>query len=82
MISGWEIWRVIRADVRYGRHRVLDPYRSAFDPKHVRTGHGFQDPPPHRYLFHCYMYQYHLMRFSSILTEIVRVRSCFDYVLR
>ena len=53
------------------RHRVLDPYRSAFDPKHVRAN-GFHDPPPHRYLFHCYMYQYHLMRFTSILTEIVR----------
>lgn len=54
-----------------GRHMVLDPYRSAFDPKHVRAGAGLHDPPPHRYLFHCYMYQYHLMRFSSILTEVV-----------
>ncbi|KAI0770884.1 hypothetical protein BD413DRAFT_553337 [Trametes elegans] len=53
------------------RHRVLDPYRSAFDPKHVRAVAGTQEPPPHRYLFHCYMYQYHLMRFSSILTEIL-----------
>ncbi|TFK87224.1 hypothetical protein K466DRAFT_491227 [Polyporus arcularius HHB13444] len=52
------------------RHRVLDPYRSAFDPKHVRAD-GFHDPPPHRYLFHCYMYQYHLIRFSSILMEIL-----------
>ncbi|KAI0353282.1 hypothetical protein OH77DRAFT_1407363 [Trametes cingulata] len=53
------------------RHRVLDPYRSAFDPKHVRAIPGIHEPPPHRYLFHCYMYQYHLMRFSSILTEIL-----------
>ncbi|RPD56328.1 hypothetical protein L226DRAFT_538461 [Lentinus tigrinus ALCF2SS1-7] len=52
------------------RHRVLDPYRSAFDPKHVRAP-GFYDPPPHRYLFHCYVYQYHLMRFNSILTEVL-----------
>ncbi|KAI0820568.1 hypothetical protein BC628DRAFT_1330069 [Trametes gibbosa] len=53
-------------------HRVLDPYRSAFDPKHVRSMHGgAHEPPPHRYLFHCYMYQYHIMRFSSILTEIL-----------
>ncbi|KAI0638721.1 hypothetical protein C8Q77DRAFT_1044286 [Trametes polyzona] len=53
------------------RHRVLDPYRSAFDPKHVRAMSGIHEPPPHRYLFHCYMYQYHLMRFSSILTEVL-----------
>ncbi|KAI8969682.1 hypothetical protein BD414DRAFT_256336 [Trametes punicea] len=53
------------------RHRVLDPYRSAFDPKHVRSLAGIHEPPPHRYLFHCYMYQYHLMRFSSILTEVL-----------
>ncbi|KAI0757706.1 hypothetical protein C8Q80DRAFT_1349811 [Daedaleopsis nitida] len=57
------------------RHMVLDPYRSAFDPKHVRAGAGLHDPPPHRYLFHCYMYQYHLMRFSSILTEVL------DYII-
>ncbi|KAL1937670.1 hypothetical protein VTO73DRAFT_12945 [Trametes versicolor] len=53
------------------RHRVLDPYRSAFDPKHVSAMSGISEPPPHRYLFHCYMYQYHLMRFSSILTELL-----------
>ncbi|CDO69808.1 hypothetical protein BN946_scf184803.g6 [Trametes cinnabarina] len=52
------------------RHRVLDPYRSAFDPQHVRALSGIHEPPPHRYLFHCYMYQYHLIRFSSILTEV------------
>ncbi|KAI9062294.1 hypothetical protein FKP32DRAFT_1677443 [Trametes sanguinea] len=53
------------------RHRVLDPYRSAFDPKHVCALSGIHEPPPHRYLFHCYMYQYHVMRFSSILTEVL-----------
>ncbi|KAL7281004.1 hypothetical protein ACG7TL_004306 [Trametes sanguinea] len=53
------------------RHRVLDPYRSAFDPKHVCALSGIHEPPPHRYLFHCYIYQYHLMRFSSILTEVL-----------
>ncbi|KAI0653782.1 hypothetical protein C8Q70DRAFT_927041 [Cubamyces menziesii] len=53
------------------RHRVLDPYRSAFDPKHVRSLSGIHEAPPHRYLFHCYMYQYHLMRFASILTEVL-----------
>ncbi|OBZ78595.1 Uncharacterized protein C57A7.05 [Grifola frondosa] len=53
------------------RHMVLDPFRSAFDPSHVRSSYGIIEPPPHRYLFHCYVYQYHLIRFSSILTDIL-----------
>ncbi|KZT00914.1 uncharacterized protein LAESUDRAFT_523085 [Laetiporus sulphureus 93-53] len=53
------------------RHRVLDPYRSAFDPSHVRSPGGSTEPPPHRYLFHCYVYQYHLIRFASIIIEIL-----------
>jgi hypothetical protein len=28
--------------------------------------------PPHRYLFHAYTYQYHLMEFSVILISAVR----------
>lgn len=30
-----------------------------------------QDLPSHRYLFHSYVYQYHLMRFSSMVLEMV-----------
>ncbi|KAI1785560.1 hypothetical protein LXA43DRAFT_1037284 [Ganoderma leucocontextum] len=51
------------------RLRVLDPYRCLFDPKTLRSEDS--DAPPHRYLFHCFMYQYHVMRFSGILTEIL-----------
>jgi hypothetical protein len=31
------------------------------------------ETPHHRYLFHCFVYQYHLGRFSSILLEMVRL---------
>ena len=81
-----EVWTRFMKDKRYAvwhlsasrtmltslvyRLHVLDPYRSAFDPKHLHVDDP--DPPPHRYLFHCFMYQYHLLRFSGILTEIVR----------
>ncbi|KAF9527658.1 hypothetical protein CPB83DRAFT_384639 [Crepidotus variabilis] len=43
------------------------------------TQREFDDPkstPPHRYLFNCYVYQYHLMRLSSIVIEML------DEVLR
>ncbi|KAF8642481.1 hypothetical protein AX16_009482 [Volvariella volvacea WC 439] len=45
------------------RHKVLEPYKAAFE------SHGHQDEdidiPPHRHLFHCYVYQYHLMQMAS-----------------
>ncbi|EJF58526.1 hypothetical protein DICSQDRAFT_66814 [Dichomitus squalens LYAD-421 SS1] len=61
-----EVWTRFKKEKRL---RVLDPYRRAFDPKHLNV--DGPDPPPHRYLFHCFMYQYHLLRFSGILTEIL-----------
>ncbi|KAJ7272064.1 hypothetical protein B0H12DRAFT_1299013 [Mycena haematopus] len=43
------------------RHLVLEPWNPFFDPSH--------DPehpmPPHRHLFHCYVYQYHLIQMSG-----------------
>ncbi|KAI5118341.1 hypothetical protein M0805_009144 [Coniferiporia weirii] len=60
------------------RHLVLDMYRSAIDPKHVGSPSG-EDPPPHRYLFQCYLYQYHLIHFVQdlidFLDEISRLES-------
>ncbi|CCM03488.1 uncharacterized protein FIBRA_05622 [Fibroporia radiculosa] len=53
------------------RHCVLDPYRCAFDPEHVGSPDMIVEPPPHRYLFHCYVYQYHLMQFCMVLLEWV-----------
>ncbi|THH28781.1 hypothetical protein EUX98_g5402 [Antrodiella citrinella] len=52
------------------RLRILDPYRPALDPQHVDfPGHG--DPPIHKFLFHCYVFQYHFMRFSMFLSEMM-----------
>lgn len=53
------------------RHLVVDPYRSAFDPRHIGSITG-EDVPPHRYLFHCYVYQYHLMHFSMNLLDLLQ----------
>ncbi|KAI6044608.1 hypothetical protein EDC04DRAFT_2561114 [Pisolithus marmoratus] len=54
---------------------VLEPYRPMFDSAHDSV--SCSDVPPHRYLFHCYVYQYHLMRFAdtlqALLGEIVRL---------
>lgn len=52
------------------RHRVLDPYRSAFDPKHVSHDEALE-PPPHKYLFRCYLYQYHTMQFAILVIDLV-----------
>lgn len=54
------------------RHKVLEPYLIAFDPNHVASSSD-DELPPHRYLFHCYVYQYHLLQFTIILVGVVRV---------
>ncbi|GBE78787.1 hypothetical protein SCP_0116800 [Sparassis crispa] len=56
---------------KQSRHRVLDPYRSAFDPRRVGSPEGAIEPPPHRYLFHCYVYQFHLTQFGLVLTDLL-----------
>ncbi|KAF9237247.1 hypothetical protein BU15DRAFT_88826 [Melanogaster broomeanus] len=59
------------------RLTVLDPYRALFASSDDLTAEV--DIPPHRYLFHCYVYQYHLMRFAaliqSMLSEIIRLET-------
>ncbi|KAH7905721.1 hypothetical protein BJ138DRAFT_1130340 [Hygrophoropsis aurantiaca] len=60
------------------RHKVLDPYRSIFEGDDGDgAGKGDHEVPPHRYLFHCYVFQYHLMEFArltqSMLAEIIRL---------
>lgn len=52
---------------------MLDPYRSAFDPKHIGTSDRFEEPPPHKFLFDCYVYEYHAMEFANLLAELVRL---------
>ncbi|KAL4245332.1 hypothetical protein ABKN59_008325 [Abortiporus biennis] len=63
-----ELKEAIETFRKVNRHRVLDPYRSAFDPRYVGAG-GFA--PPHRYLFHCYVYEYHAMQFAIILGDLI-----------
>jgi hypothetical protein len=60
------------------RHIILEPYREAFGDKHEGCMTG-GDIPPHRFLFHAYTYQYHLMEFSNVLISTVRstLRSSF-----
>ncbi|KIJ63943.1 hypothetical protein HYDPIDRAFT_112430 [Hydnomerulius pinastri MD-312] len=57
------------------RLSVLDPYRVMFTPSDDPTAD--YDVPPHRYLFQCYVYQFHLIRFAillqSLLGEIIRL---------
>lgn len=46
------------------RHAILDPYLPAFDDRK-------QEMPSHRYLFSCYVYQYHLTQMGAIILELV-----------
>ena len=58
----------------------MDPYRPAFDLKHVPSDED-AEVPPHRHLFHCYVYQYHLMQFAQVLIEMVSAVFCTDFEL-
>ena len=50
------------------RHRVLDPYLPVFE-----TAKEDEEPdvPAHRYLFRCFLYQYHLIQFAWVIIELV-----------
>ncbi|KAG6846519.1 hypothetical protein H0H93_013453, partial [Arthromyces matolae] len=49
--------------------RVLDLYRSSFDPH--QEGNFDHHPPAHRYLFQAYAYQYHLIQSAWIVLEML-----------
>lgn len=55
------------------RLTVIDPYRAALDASSMKGFDMEREAPSHRYLFHCYVYQYHLMRFSTQNLEMVRL---------
>ncbi|KAG1814722.1 uncharacterized protein BJ212DRAFT_1361725 [Suillus subaureus] len=59
------------------RLTVLDPYRPMFD--HSYDTSSDDEVPPHRFLFHCYVYQYHLLHFAVVvqdmLKEIIRLET-------
>ncbi|KAF7295393.1 hypothetical protein MIND_01078900 [Mycena indigotica] len=49
------------------RHLILEPWRSSFNYDHENE----HETPPHRHLFHCYVYQYHLLQMSAnVLTML------------
>ena len=52
------------------RFTVLDPYRTMF----TSAGDTLTEREiiHHRHLFHCYVYQYHLMRFATSAQDVVR----------
>ncbi|KAG1736637.1 uncharacterized protein EDB91DRAFT_1141898 [Suillus paluster] len=52
------------------RLTVLDPYRPIFDRSYDASSDD--EVPPHRYLFHCYVYQYHLLQFAVLLQEMLK----------
>ncbi|KIY44983.1 hypothetical protein FISHEDRAFT_50366 [Fistulina hepatica ATCC 64428] len=47
-----------------GRLSVLEVFQPAFESQDI-------DVPSHRHLFHCYVYQYHLMQFADITVEML-----------
>ncbi|KAF8211930.1 hypothetical protein K438DRAFT_1805637 [Mycena galopus ATCC 62051] len=49
------------------RHMVLEPWNPFFDPSHDPE----HEMPPHRHLFHCYVYQYHLMQMAANVTKML-----------
>lgn len=52
------------------RLTVLDPYRPMFDRSYGASSDD--EVPPHRYLFHCYVYQYHLLQFAVLLQDMLK----------
>ncbi|TFK95222.1 hypothetical protein BDV98DRAFT_587243 [Pterulicium gracile] len=54
-----------------GRHRVLDPYRPILESDYPGTVLEGEDIPPHRYLFHCYVYQSHLIRYCQLVLQLL-----------
>ncbi|KAJ2912099.1 hypothetical protein MD484_g8319, partial [Candolleomyces efflorescens] len=54
----------------HGRLRVIEPYH----PVVAELGDeesGHHELPPHRHLFHCYVYQYHLIQTASVILEML-----------
>ena len=49
---------------------VLDPYRAMFTSTDDTLTE--REITSHRHLFHCYVYQYHLMQFATSIQDAVR----------
>jgi hypothetical protein len=57
------------------RLKVLEPYRPTFEKamEDASVDTGTYVMPPHQYLFHCYVYQFHLVQFSGVVVQMVSV---------
>ncbi|KAL1742869.1 hypothetical protein HDZ31DRAFT_42289 [Schizophyllum fasciatum] len=64
-----ELGGTLEAFRKEERLRVLDVYRPFFE--HGQDDAHSPDMPAHRHLFHCYVYQYHLMQVAGILLEML-----------
>lgn len=51
------------------RFTVLDPYRALFTSADDTLTE--REITPHRHLFNCYLYQYHLMQFATSIKDVV-----------
>ncbi|EPQ61261.1 hypothetical protein GLOTRDRAFT_54150 [Gloeophyllum trabeum ATCC 11539] len=60
-----ELSEALKRFMQDKRLSVLEPYRSDSDPQRLAD-----DAPPHRFLFHCFVYEYHLMRFAQLILEL------------
>ncbi|KAF5319812.1 hypothetical protein D9611_012858 [Ephemerocybe angulata] len=51
------------------RLRVIEPYHPVVEVTDDESVH--KEIPPHRHLFHCYVYQYNLIQVAGILVELL-----------
>lgn len=66
-------FRLDGVEMSMNRLKVLDPYRAAFEN---REDHPNYVMPNHQYLFHCYVYQFHLMQFSQVVVYMASLFFC------
>lgn len=66
-VSGYNLHTDGNEKILVNRLKVLDPYRTAFEN---REDHPNYVMPNHQYLFHCYVYQFHLMQFSEVVVSM------------
>ncbi|KAE9392227.1 hypothetical protein BT96DRAFT_924850 [Gymnopus androsaceus JB14] len=60
---------------RVRRLNVVKPYTDVFEREPSADAdagdYGLDQIPSHRYLFNCYVYQYHVMRFAELLGDLL-----------
>ena len=61
----------------FGRLLVIEPYHPVVEIADDESHH--KEIPPHKHLFHCYVYQYHLIQVASVLVESVSAQSLLRF---